>query len=171
MLRYVLIASVLLVLGCHKQGGFVYRVPQEFEPIIQKFITEAGTRGHAITISNLIIQYDYSPSFQYCAVSNIISSRNDAQKIITINGHPCWLNSAQLETLIFHELAHCVLGRNHDMSLMPKGYPKSIMYTGDLTMYSPCVYALSDSCNKAYRRTYYIDELFNSATPMPAWGM
>ena len=166
----VLIACIILIAGCKKKVEFVYQVPQEFEPYVQKFISEARTRGRDIVINNLIIQYEYSSSFPYCGASNVVSSRNDVQKIITVNGHVCWQNNTQLETLIFHELGHCILGRDHDMSLLPKGDPKSIMYTGDLTMYSPCVYALGDSCNKFYRRSYYIDELFNPSTPVPAWG-
>jgi len=160
----------MLMAGCKKKIDFVYRVPQELEPYVQKFISEAKSRGRDIVINNLIIQYENSPSFPYCAASNVISSGNDVQKIVTVNGHACWQNNAQLETLIFHELGHCILGRDHDMSLLPKGDAKSIMYTGDLTMYSPCVYALGDSCNKLYRRTYYIDELFNPSTPVPPWG-
>ena len=165
-----LIVAILLIAGCKKKVEFVYQVPQEFEPYVQKFIAEARTRGRDIVINNLIIQYDSSTSFPYCASSNVISSRNDVQKMITVNGHPCSQNSTQFETLIFHELGHCILGRDHDMSLLPRGDPKSIMYTGDLTMYSPCVYALADSCNKLYRRGYYIDELFNPSTSLPPWG-
>ena len=166
----LLVAFILVLVGCKKKVEFVYQVPQELEPYVQKFISEAKVRGRDIIINNLIIQYDNSTSFPYCAASNVVSSGNDVQKIITVNGHMCWQNTVQLETLIFHELAHCILGRDHDMSLLPKGDPKSIMYTGDLTMYSPCVYALADSCNRFYRRGYYIDELFNPATPVPSWG-
>lgn len=170
MRKLPFLALLFFALGCKKKNDFVYQVPQEFESYVQKFIAEASTRGRTIVINNLIIQYDNSGSFPYCAASNVVTSRNDVQKIITVNGHVCWQNSTQLETLIFHELGHCILGREHDMSFLPHGDPKSIMYTGDLTMYSPCVYAVSDSCNKFYRRGYYIDELFNSSTPVPSWG-
>ena len=170
MLKKILIACIIIVVGCQKKIDFVYNVPQEFEPYVQKFITEAKARGHNISINNLIIQYEDSQSFQYCAASNVISSQNDVQKIIYVKAQQCWQNNTQLETLIFHELGHCILGRDHDMNLMPKGDPRSIMYAGDITLYSPCVYALSDSCNKFYRRTYYLDELFNPSTPVPDWG-
>ena len=170
MPKKILIVCLIIIIGCQKKIDFAYSVPQEFEPYVQKFITEAKARGDDISINNLIIQYEYSQSFQYCAASNVVSSQNDVQKIIYIKANQCWQNGTQLETLIFHELGHCILGRDHDMSLMTKGYPKSIMYTGDITLYSPCVYALNDSCNKLYRRAYYIDELFNPSTPVPDWG-
>src|SRR6476661_4778499 len=101
---------LMLALTCKKKNDFTYQVPQEFEPFVQKFITEGKSRGHDIIINNLIIQYDNSGSFPYCAASNTVSSSNDAQKIITVNGHVCWQNNTQLETLIFHELGHCILG-------------------------------------------------------------
>lgn len=170
MLKKILIACIVIIIGCQKKIDFVYNVPPEFEPYVQRFITEAKARGHTITINNLIIQYESTQSFQYCAASNVVSSQNNVQKVITVNSHTCWQNNAQLETLLFHELGHCILGRDHDMSLLPRGYAKSIMYPGDIELYSSCVYALSDSCNKLYRRTYYLDELFNPSTPVPDWG-
>ena len=170
MLKKILVSCIIIIVGCQKKIDFEYNVPQEFEVYVQRFITEAKARGHIIAINNLIIQYEYSQSFQYCAASNVVSSQNDVQKIIYVRAQQCWQNNAQLETLLFHELGHCILGRDHDMSLLPKGYPKSIMYTGDIALYSPCVYALADSCNKLYRRSYYLDELFNPSTPAPTWG-
>ncbi|MEP7320203.1 MAG: hypothetical protein ABI921_15710 [Panacibacter sp.] len=101
----------------------------------------------------------------------MISTQNNVQKIISINPRiKCWQNSLQLETLIFHEMGHCMLGREHDTNLMPRGYAKSIMYPNDITLYSPCVYPIGDSCNQLYRRAYYVDELFDTSTPLPDWG-
>ena len=170
MLKKILIACIIIIVGCQKKNDFVYTVPAEFEPYVQKFITEAKARGQNISINNLIIKYDAAVSPSYCATSNVISSQNEVQKIILINPLQCWQNHTQLETLIFHELGHCILGRNHDMSLMPKGDPKTIMFPDDLTLYSPCVYALGGPCDFLYRRPYYIDELFNPLTPVPDWA-
>ena len=44
------------------------------------------------------------------------------------------------------------------------------MYPNDITLYSPCVYAIGDTCNKLYRKAYYVNELFDAATPVPDWG-
>ena len=170
MRKNFVLVCLVFILGCKKEVKLVYDVPAEFEPIIQKFITEAKGRGKDISITNLIIKYDASISPAFCANSNVVSSKNDVQKIITVNPSKCWLNGAQMETLIFHELGHCILGRQHDTSLMPKGDPKSIMIPDDLTIYSPCVYSLGGPCDLSYRRTYYIDELFNPSTPVPDWA-
>jgi len=170
MVKKILIACIILILGCQKKNDFVYNVPAEFEPYVKSFISEANARGHFIRINNLIIQYDYSQSFLICGKSNVISAHNDVQKIISVNAQKCWQNDIQLETLIFHELGHCILGRNHDMNLLPKGDPKSIMYPDNIELYSPCVYAINGTCDNLYRRSYYIDELFTPSTPVPDWG-
>jgi hypothetical protein len=170
MQKKILIACIIFILGCEKKNNFVYNVSAEFEPYVQKFITEAKTRGLNININNLILKYDSTISPSYCATSNVTSLQNDVQKIILINPRKCWQNNAQLETLIFHELGHCILGRNHDTSLMPKGDPKTIMCPDNLTIYSPCVYSIGSPCDFLYRRGYYIDELFNSLTPVPDWA-
>ena len=171
MLRKILIACIILSLGCKKNENlnFAYNVPAEFEPYIQKFIAEAKTRGESISIDNLIIKYDSTLSLQYCATSNVTSKRNDIQRIILFNTHKCWQNSDQLECLIFHELGHCILGREHDSSLMPKGDAKTIMFPDDIALYSSCVYNVGSTCDFLYRRPYYIDELFNPSTPVPDW--
>ena len=170
MLRGTMVACILIFLSCGKGEDFVYDVPWEFEPHVRKFEAEARARGKDITINNLIIKYDAAASTIFCANSNVISSANDVQKIILVNPQFCWQNETQLETLIFHELGHCVLGRQHDSSAMPKGDPKTIMYPDDITLYSPCVYNLGNPCDLTYRRPYYVDELFNPSTPVPDWA-
>ena len=170
MLKNLLFVVIILLFGCQKDNDFVYDVPQQFEPYVKRFIEEAAARGHPISINNLIIKYELSSSTIFCATSNVITSGNDVQKIISIKSLTCWQNDVQLETIIFHELGHCILGREHDMTLMPKGDPKSIMYPDNATLYSPCVYPIGSPCDLLYRRNYYLDELFNPATPLPDWG-
>lgn len=173
MLKRIFLLCIIIY-SCHKNESFnpVYNVPAEFDGYVKTFEKEAAARGMNITINNLIIKYDSALTVAYCANSNVTSSANDVQKIISINARVhCAQNNMQLETLIFHELGHCVLGRQHDKSKLPNGDAKSIMYPDDLTMYSPCVYNLGDTtCNHTFKRKYYIDELFNSSTPVPHWA-
>lgn len=174
MIKKILFIGVLAILGCTKQKDFspIYNVPPEFQPNIDSFLNEAAARGHHFSINNLIIQYDSSLTPAYCGESNIISAENNVQKIISINPNlKCWENNEELEALIFHELGHCFLGRQHDNSLLPNGDPKSIMTAKDVSIYSPCIYNFGDTtCDKRYRRTYYLDELFDPNTPVPKWG-
>ena len=174
MLKKLFIFGAILLLGCQKNiNNFspVYDVPDEFKPVVASFIEAAAARGHVIHINNLIIKWDSTITLPYCGKSNVISSQNDVQKIILLNPHSlCWENTTQFEALLFHEMGHCILGRSHDTSRLPIGVPKTMMYPNDATVYSPCVYHLDDSCDLVYRRAYYLDELFNPATPVPDWG-
>ena len=165
--------SLLLLFACNNKKDFtpVFIVPSEFLPIVDSFTAAASQRGYSVTINNLIIVYDSTLENSYCANANVTSSANDIQKMISLNPNiKCWLNSRQLETLIFHEMGHCILGREHDESFLPNGNPKSIMCTGNIALYAPCAYPLNDSCNQYYKRAYYLDELFNSSTAVPDWA-
>lgn len=173
MLKIFVIASFVFFLGCQHENDFVpvLDIPAEFRPYVDSFVVAASERGVNITLDNLIITYDSSLSVAYCANSNVISSQNNIQKIIFLNPYiKCWQNSRQLETLIFHEMGHCILGREHDVSLLPNGDEKSIMYPDNVSLYAPCAYPISDTCNQLYKRDYYLDELFNPKTPVPDWA-
>ena len=166
---------LFIAFGCSNQKDIepVYEVPDEFQYIVETFIEQAALRGKNFQISNLIIRYDDELESNVCGRCNAVSSLDtDIQKIILINTDKCWLNNSQKEALIFHELGHCFLGRSHDETLLPNGDPKSMMVPDDISIYSGCIYALGgdNSCDKTYRRGYYLDELFNADTPIPDWA-
>lgn len=160
--------------GCSKEEEFkpVYNVPDEYQAFVDTFINEAANRRHTIKISNLIINYDKTIESPHCAKCNSTSMDEDVQKIISINPNiKCWFSDQELETLIFHELGHCVLGRLHEEGLLPNGDLKSLMNQYDLAVYAACIYPVGDEpCDKTFRRTYYLDELFDAETPVPEWG-
>lgn len=165
---------VIFIAGsCEKEEPFVpiYDVPDEFQPHVDQFIIEAKNRGLTLEIHNLIIKYDEQIASTICGTCNSNSPSPNIQKIISINPDACWENDVQLETLIFHELGHCILGRNHTSEELPNGDPKSIMITNDISLYSPCVYDIGGgNCNQLFKREYYLDELFDEDTPLPDWG-
>lgn len=173
MFRKIWIVCLIILLGCQAKNDFtpVLNIPAEFQPYVDSFVAAALERGYNMTINNLIIRYDSSLSNVYCANSNITSAENDVQKMISLNPNiKCWQNSRQLETLIFHEMGHCILGRQHDKTLLPNGNPKTIMYPDNIGLYAPCAYPINDSCNQLYKRDYYLDELFDANTPVPDWA-
>lgn len=161
-------------MACSKHNEFipVYDVPPAFQKHIDAFEREAVSRGHSFTIDNLIIQYDDKLDDPFCGKCNSNSLDADVQKIISINpGAQCWNNDLELETLIFHELGHCFLGRNHLNERLPNGDPKSIMIENNISLYSPCIYPIGGQpCNNSFKRTYYLDELFDESTAVPEWG-
>jgi hypothetical protein len=149
-----------------------YNVPEEWQPLIDTFIQEARHRGHSYVIENLIIRYDEALSDPVCGQCNDARKEALVQKIISINPKAtCWTNNQELEALIFHELGHCVLGRAHLNALLPNGDPKSMMISDDNTVYAPCQYDIGGQpCDRAFKRDYYLDELFDLNTPVPAWA-
>jgi hypothetical protein len=164
----------MLLTGCSKDGDLiaVYDVPAEYQPFVDTFIYEASIRGHSIKINNLVIRNDYTMEGPHCAGCNSTDIRKRFQKIISINSNiRCWLTVEQQEVLLFHELGHCVLGRDHDNGRLPNGDPRSLMHENDLGVYSSCVYPVdNEPCDFRFKRTYYLDELFDEKTPVPDWG-
>src|SRR6478736_9778153 len=105
MIKKILVAGFILLGACSHKNDFipVLNVPAEFQPYVDSFKAAASERGYNITVNNLIIAYDSSVSNTYCAISNTTSAENNIQKTIYINPDiHCWLNSRQLETLLFH---------------------------------------------------------------------
>jgi hypothetical protein len=150
----------------------VYNVPPEYQPFIDAFIREAANRGYTLEIKNLIIDYDATIEEPHCARCNSSSLEKGIQKIVWINPNiKCWFTEEEHETLIFHELGHCILGRLHDNGLLPNGDLKILMNANDLSVYSSCIYPVdNEPCDDSFKRPYYLDELFDEETPVPDWG-
>lgn len=69
-------------------------------------------------------------------------------------------NESFKEVVIFHELGHCVLNREHDNELLSNGELKTMMRGVSNNFFN----------YRGQRRQYYIDELFDPKTPEPAWS-
>ena len=163
-----------MINGCSKEVDFVpvYDVPAEYQPFVDAFIREALDRGHSIEIDNLIIDYNGNIEAPHCAGCNSASIEKNIQKIVSINPNlKCWFTEEDREALIFHELGHCILGRIHDNGRLPNGDLKSLMNETDLSVYSSCIYPIDNGpCDNSFKRSYYLDELFEEETPVPDWG-
>ena len=171
---FFLVSLFAFSVACKKKQNFVpvYNVPAVLEPYIDSFIAEGARRGHIFKKENLIMRYDKTMDGALCGSCNSTSLDANIQKIISIyKDNPCWTDNPELETLIFHELGHCFLGRSHTSESLPNRDPKSIMVPGNLGIYSPCIYPIGGQpCDNSFKRTYYLDELFDSNTPTPGWA-
>ena len=172
--KYFAVLILMLFASCMKQGesSTMYKIDSLLAPYVDSFIVEASKRGQIIEKKNLITQFRQASDGPLCGSCNSLSSDPSIQKIVSIyNINPCWFNDRQLETLIFHELGHCLLGRVHVSDTLPNGDPKSIMTPHDISLYSPCLYAIGNqTCDMTFKRTYYLDELFNPGTAPPNWS-
>jgi len=163
-----LLLGFLVWIGCDDDSlNIVYRVPPEVEPIVQKFISEGKSRGLNLETDNLIVELT-SPvenGGQFvCGVTfgEIIDIPQNRIEIDT----QClaWRHSDESrEVLIYHELGHALLLRHHRTDKLPNNDFSSIMFG---TRWNIDDFYIFDHT----KRDYYIDELFDPTTPVPAWA-
>ena len=157
-MHVIIILLALLSIGCtthnHKhitieQYKYAY-IDSKFNPIIQSFIYEARSRGHSVDLTNVSMTFSKIRSKKsnktvgYCV-------RDPLGGIIIKINTSTWdkFGPYQQEELIFHEMAHCLIGREHCSKVDQRG-PISIMY--------PRI--LKENYYKEYREEL-VDELFN----------
>ena len=165
------VSRYLLLSVC---GGFLcftscknskeYNVDSSFVEYLQRFETEGASRGHTFDpqANGLIIEFGN--------LANNDAGLTHYEKPIRIQIDRTYWNAisksagADLmkEDLIFHELGHGLLNRDHLNTTLANGDWKSMMCGGDKVN--------NRSWNINYhgmRRKYYVDELFNESTLAP----
>lgn len=136
--------------------------PEELEPFIDKFIEEASKRGRDLSRikEGLIIQYEDLPekSGGKCIRSFFFPNRISIDKFF-------WqqMNDRQKELLLYHELGHCVLHRDHRNERLSQGECTSIMDGNEEEFFC------SNNFYSEKWRAYYLDELFDEQTGTPDW--
>ena len=141
-----------------------YNINSSFTEYLQRFEAEGLSRGHTFDPQNngLIIEF--------ANLKDNTAGLTHFEKPIRIEIDKTYWDDiskstgadAMKEDLIFHELGHGLLNREHLNSTLPNGDWKSIMCGGDK------VNNRSWNINyRGVRRKYYVDELFNESTPVP----
>lgn len=129
------------------------RIDPKIRPYVIQFVKEAEARGVAVDTFNLKVNF-------VSELSGGAQGRtfHESHSIIILESSYGWKNTPS--TLVFHELGHLYLNREHDNTIL-YDQVKSIMSSE----YDPDF----DDAEKKFKRQYYIDELFNPATEMPKW--
>lgn len=145
------ICCFLLLSACEKEETLSSQVEEALQPYFERFDQEARIRGldFSLEMEELeasIIRVDEEGVLGQCHYSE------QAPNIVEIDNQ-FWARATDLEKeyVVFHELGHCVLGRNHDDTRLADGSCASIMQSG-LT-----------SCRVEYNtsnREEYVNELF-----------
>ncbi|GHA22982.1 hypothetical protein GCM10007103_00050 [Salinimicrobium marinum] len=151
---YILTA---ITISCSKDELFPYTNEElandEFYPYLELFSEEAKKRGYDFD--------NYTIDFYLADIEG--AAGLGGRKIIIDREH--WNNGDPefKEFLVFHELGHAALGRNHKNAKTASGECLSIM-------------GANKNGFECYRnqysslwREYYLDELFESNTPIPNW--
>lgn len=154
---------ILICCSCQNRKEKVYEVPDEVQPYVSSFLVEAAKRGHRLVIDDLIITYKFNIITSQVHAAGLCRKKHGHTPIIYIDTTSAnWKASeSSKEQLVFHELCHCILGRGHKTDTLLNGNFASIMKPGGETLYGSI---LSD-----FKRSYYIDELFNPLAERPAW--
>lgn len=171
----VVLSVFLLASSCEKEQVYAYSIDPKLEVYVDRFYDEAMKRGISISKSNLIVEFTSETTNDFCGECLKAKDFNKGQRRVKIvNTSSCWSSKLDQskETLVFHELGHCLLDREHFDELFPDASPKSIMTTYEQNPYSPCIYVFEENspsdCNKVNRRAFYIDELFGKSNT-PFW--
>ncbi len=160
----------LLFFSC-KKDKFEGVVSEELSFYVDDFIAEGAKRG--VTLSKgrlealLIAEFSEEKEANVCGLGWSNFDNQNTQRIEILDSEFCWDNQTdiQRENLIFHELGHALLSRDHLGTTFPNGTPKSIMCSGtggDCSNFS--VYHENETF-----KGYYLDELFDPNTPAPAF--
>ena len=174
MKKLILFIFLIFTISCQEQllEPTIYQIDKDLQPYVATFAEEARKRGIEIKYENLIMVFDSSSEILCGKCSK---QPPEGQRTIKIKkDFFCWkgVPNQNREAIVFHELGHCLLGRNHRDDLLPNGADISLMYSKSYGPYQPCVYDIGGptDCNKTARRNYYVDELFNEKTNVPTWG-
>lgn len=158
---YILIL-ILLVSAC--SDIHEYRVEEEFTKYVQRFEMEAAKRGKDFDLQNtgLIVEFADLKDEQagLCHYEKPIRIEIDRAywKAISATAGADLMK----ENLLFHELGHGMLGRDHLNTTLENGDWKSIMCGGEKVNDRPW-----NINYRGIRRNYYVDELFNESVPEP----
>lgn len=144
-----------------------YRVDSEFSSYLQQFVDSAAVRGRFFDFrrDGLIIEFsklkkNNSGLTHFENPIRIEIDRSYWEAITSTAG-----GELMKENLIFHELGHGLLNRDHLNLIFENGDWKSIMCGGEK------VNNRNWNINyKGIRRFYYINELFNESTPFPRFS-
>ena len=160
------ISILLVVFGCQRDEDFMPTTEEEpvaqaktypgvnaeLWPYFERFETEATLRGFSIDLREANITGDID-ALSEDGVAGVCSYHFRLPNEVTID-RDFWRNARDLskEFVVFHELGHCNLGRNHRESSYTNGACRSIMRSG------------TGDCLDNYTsrtRAAYLNELFD----------
>jgi hypothetical protein len=148
----------LLFLTCERNTPF-YDAPDELDSYVQLFVHEGSKRGVHIDPAREGLQVIFG---KVKGNHHGSCKPNNYPKVVTIDSVKWkYISPPHRELLLFHELAHCLLEKQHNDDTFPFGECKSWM-RADQSKCKPNV------MNAAWRK-YYIDEIFSKEPPTPPW--
>lgn len=171
-LAAVLPLFCLLLFSCKKEETIPnpIRVSTEspFAEYVDRFFEEAEKRDANISRADLTVTWMDDASMDVCGYGYSNYNNTGARRVEIKPVSFCWedRNDFEKEGLMFHELGHAVLGRNHVNNRLGNGLERSMMCGGN----NGCNQFALYSQYTPDLRTYYLDELFNQQVAIPEWS-
>lgn len=162
-MRILSLASAMLMCSCQdiqRSPGSLgmgntasYNSPEylELEKHVDRFYSRMGQAGFNNTPRNLRFVFDYNMTSKLAGLCTY--PFNGQPGVISINmDYWSYYSAAEKEILVFHEMGHCVLLRDHDNVKLADSRPRSVMNS-----------ILIDSSYYQSYKSSYISELFMNA--------
>lgn len=106
-------------------------VPSEFAKYVDRFYVLMGKAG--LDNYRRSVQFIMDPTLTLQVAGNCSYASTNGYAIIRINPNYWWnYEYHRRESLMFHELGHCVLNRGHIAELYPNKRAKSVMHPNSL---------------------------------------
>ena len=143
------------------------KIQDQYKPYVDRFFQEAAKRKANIFDSRLYVLTGF-PRPEYCGLGYYNYLGNGSQRVEISPEPSCWFerDDIEREILMFHELGHAMLERQHKEGNYGISLPISMM--------------CSETCNGFWNlyneftpelREYYIDELFDPEIELPHWAI
>ena len=129
-------------------------VDEELQTFVSTFEMEAASRGFDLDVEALGIKVELVDIGQNNVAGACYYQDNNPGRIEIDAPFYDRMSNLQREFVVFHELGHCVLGREHSEAQFNNGVCESMMASG------------TGTCRENYNnrtRVSYIDELFENA--------
>lgn len=150
-MKQLILLTAILATSCYSgmDDDYTYVDPL-IRPYFDDFVQQAASRG--IEIDTFGAKVAFGPMNK--EGRQAYTSHRYRQVIIDSSSYK-WKNYP--ESIVFHELGHLFLRREHDNNRVNYN-PTSIMDSNEIPEYE---------LGRPELRDYYLDELFNPGTPLP----
>lgn len=129
-MKTFMLLSFILLTACNQSLHYdkAVSITADFKPYVDDFVSEGKIVGKTIVIDNLSIHF--IPTLEGSVIGECWG-RNygtaGTPSILISKEYWDYANEVERHVLLFHEMGHCVLGRNHVETMQPFGVT-SIMY-------------------------------------------
>lgn len=125
-MKPLILIAVIFLCACAKP---IKHIEPEFQGTYDSFILESIKYGRDVSATNNII-IERGETASICdngKVTACCKLNGHGQAHIIVDNSELFYSEAAREKILFHELGHCLLNKDHDNSLDENGRPAKIM--------------------------------------------